>query len=348
MSDSSARTEERVEKRVEEVECSSAEGLPEQIFATPEPKILKGLVSRWPAVAAARKGEAALMDYLRQCCQADIEVAVRESDDADGLYHYNDDLSGRNFRDVAMPMTEFLSRLQNRADGSPHIYMGTAPISKCLPGFRAENDIGLNEGAAVYAWIGSASLVPAHYDVPDNIACVVSGRRRFTVFPPEQLANLYVGPLDFTPMGQPASLVDFAAPDFERHPRYRQALQAAQVAELEPGDALYIPSMWWHHVEAPGDCNALINYWWVREGASTGNPIYALMHALLNIRGLPPEQKQAWRGMFEYFLFSDEDTLAHIPERRLGVLGPMDDIAARELRTMLREQLKIQNKFFRQ
>src|SRR6185295_10671014 len=90
--------------------------------------------------------------------------------------------------------------------------------------------------------------IAAHHDLPDNLACVVAGRRRFTLFPPEQLNNLYVGPLDFTPAGQPISRVDIDTPDLETYPRFAEALNAARRAELGPGDAVYIPALWWHDV----------------------------------------------------------------------------------------------------
>src|SRR3546814_18893261 len=98
-------------------------------------------------------------------------------------------------------------------------------------------------------WIGNRSRIPAHQDLPDNLACVAVGRRRVTLFPPDQLANLYIGPLDFTPAGQAISLVDFAAPDLARFPRFAEALRHAQVAELGPGDAVFIPRMWWRTEE---------------------------------------------------------------------------------------------------
>jgi len=60
------------------------------------------------------------------------------------------------------------------------------------------------------------------------------GRRRFTLFPPEQIANLYVGPLDFAPTGAAMSMVNLRNPDFARHPRFKEALAATQVAELGP------------------------------------------------------------------------------------------------------------------
>ena len=57
--------------------------------------------------------------------------------------------------------------------------------------------------------------------------------RRFTFFPPEQLENLYVGPIDFSPAGQPISLVDILNPDYAKFPKYKNAEDAALFADLE-------------------------------------------------------------------------------------------------------------------
>ena len=145
------------------------------------------------------------------------------------------------------------------------IYVGSTNVDNWLPGFRAENDINLHAQTPLASlWIGNQSRVAAHYDFPTNIACSVAGHRRFTLFPPEQLENLYVGPVDFTPAGQPISTVDFAQPDYAKFPRFKDALRHARVADLEPGDAILVPSMWWHHVEALESVNVLVNYWWRR------------------------------------------------------------------------------------
>src|SRR5690625_7659936 len=83
--------------------------------------------------------------------------------------------------------------------------------------FARENHCDLVGSTAVARiWVGNAATVSTHYDLLDNIVCVVSGRRRFTLFPPEQLTNLYVGPLDFTLSGQPVSMVNLQDPDFDR------------------------------------------------------------------------------------------------------------------------------------
>ena len=163
-------------------------------------------------------------------------------------------------------------------------------------------------------WIGNRTVIPAHYDLPDNLACVAAGRRRFTLFPPEQLRNLYVGPLDFTPAGQAVSLVDLHQPDLARYPRFAEALAQAQSAELEAGDALFIPSMWWHHVEGLTPFNILVNYWWRQSPGWMDTPFNTLLLALLTMRELPPAQRAAWQELFRHYVFdSDSSEAAHIP-----------------------------------
>ncbi|RBJ42034.1 cupin-like domain-containing protein, partial [Xanthomonas oryzae pv. oryzae] len=223
----------------------------------------------------------------------------------------------------------------------PAIYVGSTTLDTYLPGLRAHNPIALPQSEPLASiWMGNRTRIPAHQDLPDNLACVVAGRRRFTLFPPEQLANLYIGPLDLTPAGQPVSLVDIAAPDLLRFPRYAQALEHALVAELLPGDALFIPSMWWHHVEALESFNVLVNFWWRQSPAYMDSPMNALMLALLTIRDLPAEQRATWQEVFRHYVFeANGTTTAHLPDAARGVLAPMDDARARSLRARLLQRL---------
>ena len=108
------------------------------------------------------------------------------------------------------------------------------------------------------------------------------------------------------PTGTPISLVSFREPDFARFPRFREALSAAHVAELEPGDAIYIPPLWWHHVESLDPLNALVNYWW--KGAPDApidapSAIGALRQSLEAFRHAPAEQRAAWQALFGHFVF---------------------------------------------
>jgi hypothetical protein len=191
--------------------------------------------------------------------------------------------------------------------------------------------------------LGNAVTTPTHLDEWCNIACVVCGRRRFTLFPPEQVGNLYIGPLDFAPTGAPLSLVDARQPDLARYPKFRDALAAAQGAELEPGDAVYIPPLWWHHVESLATLNVLVNYWWhalARGGAVTDSAFGALLHGILSIRDLPVATREAWRALFEHYVFGpQQEVTAHIPAFRHGLLAALTPEAASTLRAHLRAQL---------
>jgi hypothetical protein len=166
------------------------------------------------------------------------------------------------------------------------------------------------------------------------------GRRRFTLFPPEQVANLYPGPLDPTPGGQVVTMTDIDSPDFERFPGLREALEAAEVAELEPGDALYYPAMWWHQVNALDAFNVMVNYWWNVVPEYMDTPQNTLLHALLSLRDRPEAEKRAWRAMFDYYVFGPaERPAAHLPEAARGNLAPLDELAARRLRAVLLRRL---------
>src|SRR5690606_12864655 len=189
-------------------------------------------------------------------------------------------------------------------------------------------------------WIGNPTLVSAHYDAPNNIAVCIAGHRRFTLFPPDQIANLYPGPLAPTPGGQAISMVDFANPDFEKYPGFKDAIANSQVADLEPGDALFYPSMWWHQVEATKPFNILINYWWNTSPKFMGTPMNVLMHALLSLRDRPEHEKQAWKHVFDYYIFGPAERAGeHLPPAARGELAPIDDLTARQLRAYLINRL---------
>jgi hypothetical protein len=256
---------------------------------------------------------------------------------------YNDDLSGLNFRQEHIPLRTVLDTLLKYAahEAPPMIYVASTTLDTWLPGFRAENELPLDgRDPLASIWIGNRTRIAAHQDVPDNIACVVAGRRRVTLFPPEQLRNLYIGPLDFNPAGQAISLVDFAAPDLRRFPRFAEAMRHALVAELEPGDAVFIPSMWWHHMEGLESFNVLVNYWWRDTPDWMDTPMNVLMYALMTMRDLPPHERGIWQEVFRHYVFeADVGTAAHIPESARRVLSPLDADRARELRARLLKRI---------
>lgn len=307
------------------------------------PLVLRGLVRDWPLARAGAQSAQAAAQYLRRFDRGEAVVAQVGPPEIAGRFLYNADMSGFNFRPERVPLAVVLETLLRDLEVAqpPAIYVGSTTLDTYLPGLRADNPIALPQAEPLASiWIGNRTRIAAHQDLPDNLACVVAGRRRFTLFPPEQLANLYIGPLDLTPAGQPVSLVDITAPDLERFPRYAQALEHALVADLEPGDAVFMPSMWWHHIQALDGFNVLVNFWWRQSPAYMDSPMNALMLALLTIRDLPAEQRATWQEVFRHYVFdADADTAAHLPEAARGVLAPMDDARARALRARLLQRL---------
>jgi hypothetical protein len=332
-----------IDRTIPEVSAENPGQLPDGIFESGEPLVLKGLVRHWPVVQAARDSVSAVDDYLRRFYSDAPVNAVYGEPGQKGRLFYNEDLSGFNFQTVRARLDKVLDdiRGQSHERDPAGIYIGSTSVDNVLPGFRSENDLRIEgQDPLVFIWLGNHSRIAAHFDLPDNIACCVAGKRRFTLFPPAEIGNLYPGPIDFTPAGQIISMVDFDNPDFDRYPRFEQALNAARVADLEPGDALYVPSMWWHHVEGMDILNVLINYWWRRVPDYMDTPVNVLEYALLCLKDLPRPQREAWRAIFDFYVFDFEpDSIGHIPENRRGALAPMDENAARRLRGQLLRKL---------
>jgi len=308
------------------------------------PIIFKGLVKDWPICKLSTKSDDDAVNYISQfyqgmavgtgCCDAEFE----------GRLFYNDDFSGFNFKRKTTDLISFFDQLNAAKECSnPNgLYLGSTNIDKLLPEFRHHNNLAELSALSplMSIWISNQTTIAAHHDVANNIACCVAGKRRFTLFPPEQVENLYIGPLEKTPAGQPISLVNFSAPDFKKHPKFEQAINHAHIAELETGDALFLPSTWWHQVESLTPFNILINYWWQTTPNHIGAPIDALYHALLNIKSLPSAQKKAWQAMFNHYIFNDDpNAFEHIPKETLGVLAPEEVNNARMIRTILLNKL---------
>ena len=312
----------------------------EEVRPAARPVVLRGIANHWPAVAAARRTPDVGIDYLKQFSHRGAVPAILGEPAIDGRFFYTPGLTGLNFVRGQTPLDPFLDRLlRDRDHDHPYaMAIQSVPLPELLPGFAEANACDLvPAGVIPRMWLGNAIRVATHYDLMENVGVVVMGRRRFTLFPPDQIANLYMGPLELTPAGTPVSLVDPDAPDLDRYPRFAEAAQTAQSATLEPGDGIYIPFHWWHAVASLAPVNAFVNYWWNPAPTGTGNPYDVLLHALVAIASLPADQRDVYRSVFDHLVFRhDGDPAAHLPDGVKGVLGPIDaDTAARIRATLL-------------
>jgi hypothetical protein len=301
-----------------------------------QPLILRGLIEHWPALAAGRGSPATLNHYLKSMDRG-IPVPVMEAPaSTHGRFGYTSDIREFTFSTRQRGISETLDRIERQLDRptAPIIAIQMLPLATHLPGFVQQNPITILPGIGPRLWLGGPVRTQIHNDRDHNLACVIAGRRCFLLFPPEEVANLYIGPIDNPP---PLSIVDAEAPDLARFPRFAQALRRAQVAELSPGDALFIPRHWWHHVTSLDSYNAMVNFWWGAHSSGLENPYDCFLSALLALKDLPRSERIYWQAMFNAYVFHTEgDAVEHIPPELRGALGSMPQ----SVRSALKQKLK--------
>lgn len=315
-----------------------------EIFPANRPAVLRGLLRDWPAVQAGRQSPESVVDYFTRLDAGGTVAAMVGPPEIKGRFFYTDDFTGFNFGSknvsIGTALDTFLSLAEDPQP--PAIALQAMHVPDLMPGFLQDNTMPLlDSDVAPRMWISNRSMIATHFDNNHNVACVVSGSRRFTVFPPEQVSNLYLGPLLKTPGGTPISVVNLREPDYEKFPKFREALESAQEAVLEPGDAIYIPILWWHGVESLDPMNILVNYWWNDTAPAHHKPILALIHCVALMSGLPGDQREVWRAFFDYFAFQAEgDPAAHLPSDLRDVVGNLSSTDRDQVLAFVADRLK--------
>lgn len=336
-------------KKINILDGINSNSIPRDVINSAEPVVFKQMVGDWPMVQAGRISNRASVDYLKTFYNGNPTIVCKIPVENKGRMFYNENCTTLNYESFKGRIDETLDAILEGIHriNDPVYYIASNIINTHLPGFSDTNNLviprhkhpdAMNERVSI--WIGGATTATCHFDALDNIACCAAGKRRFTLFPPNQISNLYPGPLDPTPGGQVISLVDFKNPDFKNFPRFKDALLTAQVADLEPGDALFIPSMWWHNVESLAPYNILVNYWWDDAPAFLTSGMNALYLAMLGIRDKSAHEREAWKHVFEHYIFNGpEKSNAHLPLEARGFLHTLDKLGVRKLRALLNNKL---------
>lgn len=215
-----------------------------------KPFVMRGLASGWPALS--RWTEPGVVGTLSESGDDDVLV-LRSRDDQRFLK-----IDCHQERCTLADVVAHLFVARTTAESKAALY-ARAPLSA-----RVLADCDLSKIASMTGeepklsncglWLGSASnITPFHYDLCHGFLVQVLGTKTFTFVDPEQWRCLY-------PRGTNPELssVDFerwrgrygteaAELEQRRHPRFARA--RLQTVTLYPGDALYTPPYWWHHVE---------------------------------------------------------------------------------------------------
>lgn len=313
-----------------------------------KPVIYRAAYQSKNLVAAGNRSVDQAMDFISQHHSGADLTVFSASPEHRGRFFYNADATELGFESRKMSLDDFFNALlqTNKSAVPGSFYAGSTDIQTFFPGLIEADNLVLSNDAfkenfpIISIWMGNRTTAVAHFDMSNNIAACMVGRRRFTLFPPDQIHNLYPGPLFPTPAGQVVSMVDFRSPDWLKYPKFERALETAQVADLYPGDVLVYPAMWWHQVEALDAFNVLINYWWNSAPKYIDAPIDTLFHGLISLRSRSKHEKEAWRELFDYYLFEDsEKASGHLTPAAQGVLGKMTLDMSRRLRMMLLNKL---------
>jgi len=315
-----------------------------EIVPRGQPAVLRNVSESWPLVQKFRSSPEALVDYLIARDTGELVTTAVAPPEVKGRLVYKEGLKELNHGHSAEMLPNVLKGLLKLADNPhpPGVWIGGLSARHQLPRLEGENRSDLvPPGTPANLWIGNAVIVPPHFDAGDNLGFVVAGRRRFTLFPPEQVANLYIGPFDLTPSGLPISMVAHNDPDLERYPRFQQALAAAQSADVGPGDAIYIPYLWWHGVESLEPFNMLVNFWWYRDQVAAAHPYGALLRATYELfRSMPAEHRQAWKHMYDHWVFEEHgDPAEHLPATQRTANPNLDAQAVARFREALGDLL---------
>ncbi|KAG2463016.1 HIF1N inhibitor, partial [Polypterus senegalus] len=179
-------------------------------------------------------------------------------------------------RRLEMKFCEFVERMQ-RAEETGHgerLYLqqtlNDTVGRKIVVDFLGFNWNWINKQQAKHNWgqltsnlllIGmEGNVTPAHYDEQQNFFAQIKGYKRCILFPPDQFDRLYPFPVHHPCDRQ--SQVDFENPDYEKYPNFKNVI--GYEAVVGPGDVLYIPMYWWHHIESllNGGTTITVNFWY--------------------------------------------------------------------------------------
>lgn len=334
-----------INTQITEVENLTREVLENEIIPSSKPVVIRNLNAQWPIVNAYKKSPQAFCDYLKSYSTGKVVPALVGSPTINGSFSYTDDMANFNFvqKDQYFDMVVDSLLLLMSHPAPPAISLQGIDISDVLTGMTNDNPFSLFQHTSTPRfWMGNKVTTRTHFDYQDNLACVVAGTRKFTLFPPDQISNLYIGPLLTTPAGPPISLVDLSNPDYEKFPKFKTALSHAQQATLNPGDAIFIPYLWWHNVESLDKINALINFWAENNYPNKDNSTayQCLLHSMLTIPNLPKHQRKVWRSFFDHYVFQlDEGSAEHLPKNIEDIVTNLSPDRKENIKKMLANAL---------
>jgi ribosomal protein L16 Arg81 hydroxylase len=223
---------------IQRVSKPTPEEFLEDYYSTNRPVVLTDCTSQWKAL------EAWTPEYLKKNF-GEIQIALQGKRESNPDYEI-DDRKHRYTQTVA----EFVDMLQaveksndfymtaNNTEQNRQLLQALQPdIQPMMPYLTPDDD-----NANGFFWFGPAgTITPVHHDLTNNFMAQVRGRKRVRMINASQLPLLYNHIHCY-------SQVDLNNIDYDRYPLFKEA--SIMDVTLSPGEVLFIPIGWWHHVTA--------------------------------------------------------------------------------------------------
>ncbi|XKL68822.1 hypothetical protein PGB90_006591 [Kerria lacca] len=255
----------------------------DEYISSNEPVVIQGC----DLVASANSWD---LDYLKRKMMGKYTVILSQNH----KFKYHDEKKIQSCktdfkpttRRVQMKFSEFVDKIKNWKKNDERLYLqqvldnsvGISIVQDFVKfnwNWITEKQIKNNWGSLTSNLLlvsMEGNVTPCHYDEQQNFYAQVKGYKRIILFRPSQFKCLYPHPV-YHPYDR-QSQVDFEKPDYNRFPNFKDACGFETV--LEPGEVLYIPMYWFHHVESllRGGYTISINFWY--KAGPTGQIVYPL------------------------------------------------------------------------
>jgi len=257
---------------IERLACPSPELFRRTCLSRNRPTILSGLTRDWAALERWRPAE------LRARFP-DVPIRYETWDDEEPIDDPVDFFKRQKYAESTL--SSFVDRMHSVKGPTRKFYCAQFPIFEAIPELR--QDIGSLEAymglprylpAALMRrclippllWLGPAgAFSPLHFDRWDNLHVMVHGRKKWIVIPPGGSNDVYFPHARLASPVLHFSPVDAEHPDLGRFPRFQQVSRMEFV--LEPGEVVFIPTGWWHHVRSL-EPSVSLNFFWLRPFAN--------------------------------------------------------------------------------
>ncbi len=223
--------------KVEKIDLPPFEQFLQEYYYENKVGLFKNGINHWKALEWTMPG-------LVEKVGADTEVNVQFNRESDPKYEEESHKHRAN-----MPFGEFIGMIES-TESSNNFYMtanneafANSRLARLVEDTGNVGDGYLHPkkiGKQTHLWIGpKGTVTPLHHDLTNNLFIQITGRKVFRMIPSMQVQYMYN-------LSHVYSSVDMLNPDYGQFPNFRNVTPVE--VEVGPGNILFIPIGWWHHV----------------------------------------------------------------------------------------------------